>query len=258
MQTLPEDVLSKFDALLKERAIPAFAHNNYRKWLRYFHDFRIKYAPPDSRSDQVRLFAEKLRSKNQTPEQIEQAVEAVSLFFALVKKEGAATTVNSTPPVPAPHHATENSLAQPASSSTLRSKPEMICEPPASSSSAPAATRLHGGKQYDEWRCLKKTEFPAWDKVLENLAAEIKLRHYSRNTLTHCGLDPQVPELPEKQGAGDAVSVGGEGLPYVSGGELQGILKSPEPGVHRLAVSVPAMLFTRILELTKTSPARKN
>jgi len=29
-------------------------------------------------------------------------------------------------------------------------------------------------------------------------------------------------------------------VPYLSGGELQGVLKSPEPGIQRLAVSVPA------------------
>jgi site-specific recombinase XerD len=49
----------------------------------------------------------------------------------------------------------------------------------------PITPHRRGGKQYDEWRCLKKTESPAWDRVIEQLAAEIKLRHYSRNTLKH-------------------------------------------------------------------------
>lgn len=57
----------------------------------------------------------------------------------------------------------------------------MVCEPPASSS--PCPPRLRGGKHFDEWRCLRKTESPAWDKVIADLAAEIKVRHYSRNTL---------------------------------------------------------------------------
>ena len=57
----------------------------------------------------------------------------------------------------------------------------MVCEPPASSS--PAPPRRRGGKQYDEWRCLIKTGSPAWDKVIADLADEIKLQHLSRNTL---------------------------------------------------------------------------
>jgi site-specific recombinase XerD len=33
---------------------------------------------------------------------------------------------------------------------------------------------------YNEWRCLEKSGSPAWDKIIDNLAAEIKMRHYSR------------------------------------------------------------------------------
>jgi integrase len=40
-----------------------------------------------------------------------------------------------------------------------------------------------GGKRYNEWRCLEKSKSPAWDQAIEILAAEIKVRHYSRKTL---------------------------------------------------------------------------
>jgi integron integrase len=39
------------------------------------------------------------------------------------------------------------------------------------------------GRKYDEWWCLNKTKSPAWDGIIEKLAAEIKTRHYSRKTL---------------------------------------------------------------------------
>ena len=39
------------------------------------------------------------------------------------------------------------------------------------------------GSRFNEWRCLKKSESPAWDKIIADLAAEIKTRHYSRKTL---------------------------------------------------------------------------
>jgi len=51
MQPIPEFFLAQFDAILKQRNIPVDAHSDYRKWLRYFLDFRAKHSPPDSRSD---------------------------------------------------------------------------------------------------------------------------------------------------------------------------------------------------------------
>ena len=180
MQLIPTNVLVQFDAILKRRNIPVDAHNDYRKWLRYFLDFRAKHSLPDSRSEQVRLFAEKLRSKKQTAVQQAQAADAVSLFFALQKgnKSIAGTAVKQAVPVAA----LPQSGPQAHTSASTNSN-NMVCEPPVSS--IPFAPRRRGGKQYDEWRCLKKTESPAWDKIIEQLAAEIKLRHYSRNTLKH-------------------------------------------------------------------------
>ena len=40
-----------------------------------------------------------------------------------------------------------------------------------------------GGKRFNEWRCLEKSKSLAWDQAIEKLAAEIKIRHYSRKTL---------------------------------------------------------------------------
>jgi integron integrase len=59
---------------------------------------------------------------------------------------------------------------------------EMVCEPP---NAGRFTDPIRPGRRYDEWRCLRKTDFPAWDSVIEQLAAEIKIRHYSRNTLKH-------------------------------------------------------------------------
>jgi hypothetical protein len=81
MLPIPQDVLAKFDAILRERAVPAPFHADYRKWLRYFLDFRSKYPLPEPRSEQVRLFIRKLQEKKQSPEQQRQAVHALSLFF---------------------------------------------------------------------------------------------------------------------------------------------------------------------------------
>jgi len=178
MEPISKDILAKYDDILKQRNVPLAAHNDYRKWLRYFIDFCAKYQPPDSKSEQVKLFIEKLRSKKQPMEQQEQAARAVSLFFALQKgNTSISLTVakQTTPGVSLPQS------AQQANAAVSTNANNLVCEPPASSS--PCPPRLRGGKHYDEWRCLNKTESPDWDKLIEKLAAEIKLRHYSRNTL---------------------------------------------------------------------------
>jgi hypothetical protein len=81
MLPIPENISDQFDKVLKQRAVVEALHPHYRKWLRYFLDFSRKYSPPEAKSEQVRLFIEKLKSKKQTPQQCTQAAHAISLFF---------------------------------------------------------------------------------------------------------------------------------------------------------------------------------
>ncbi len=98
MQLIPADIWEQYSAVLKKRAVPVSRHSDYRKWLRYYLDFRSKYPLPDSKSEHVRLFIEKLKKKNQTPEQQKQAAHAISLYFASQNVETSeAATTPSTP-----------------------------------------------------------------------------------------------------------------------------------------------------------------
>ena len=64
MEHIPDDILKQFNAVLEQTAVPSsLLRDDYGKWLRYYLDFRVKYPPPDPKSEQVRLFIEKLRSK---------------------------------------------------------------------------------------------------------------------------------------------------------------------------------------------------
>ena len=92
MLPIPEDILKPFDAIMGTKAIPNPLRADYRKWLMYYLDFRFKYPPPDLRSEQVRLFIEKLRSKNQPQKKLEQAAHALSLFFATQPRKKQAVT----------------------------------------------------------------------------------------------------------------------------------------------------------------------
>lgn len=81
MQQIPDNILAHYEADLKTRAVPISRHVEYRKWLRYYLDFRSKYPLPGSKSGQVRAFIDKLRERNQSHEQQKQAAHAASLFF---------------------------------------------------------------------------------------------------------------------------------------------------------------------------------
>lgn len=177
MRPIPDDILGKFNETLNNRKIPPYFRADYRKWLLYFLDFRSNYPLPDSPSDQVRLFADKLRSKAQSQMQVNQAADAVSLFFRCTrqKKSQAASSEDRAPSPPDAPHQTNQTPDQRESG--------MICEPPGAPT--PNVRRRKGGKQFDEWRCLRKSESPVWDTVIARLADEIKTMHYSRETLKH-------------------------------------------------------------------------
>ena len=179
MQTVAPDILSRFDAVLKLRVVPLGLWNEYRKWLRYFVDFRTKYPLPVEKSAQVRLFSEKLRSKGQTAAQIEQAADAVSLFFASEREVPAGSppsVVQKRPGVSCNQRAADYRAPSGRES-------RMVCEPP--SPSIPAVFSNWRGRRYDEWRCLRKSGSAAWDRIIVGLAGEIRTRHYSRKTLQH-------------------------------------------------------------------------
>ncbi len=93
MRTLPPEILARFDDILKVRDVPLFHRPAYRKWVRYFYYFQAKYPLPGERSVQVRMFSEKLRSKGQAEGQVEQAADAISLFFACQLKQQASPSV---------------------------------------------------------------------------------------------------------------------------------------------------------------------
>ena len=57
MLPIPAPILARFEAILEKRAITPDHRADYKKWLRYFLDFCIKYPVPAARPEQVRLFS---------------------------------------------------------------------------------------------------------------------------------------------------------------------------------------------------------
>ena len=178
MQPIPEDILNQFGAVLTQKAVPSSLHDEYRKWLRYYLDFRVKYPPPDIKSEQVRLFIEKMRSKGKAGKDLHHAAHALSLFFSLQSRRTQAALsaerereAFSVGPVDGQKWSTGEN--RPLERTTGGDIAQAVI---VSLASRP-------GRKYDEWWCLNKTKSPAWDAIIEKLAEDIKTRHYSRKTL---------------------------------------------------------------------------
>ena len=201
MLAIPENVLARFNEVLyrkgisfvradkllysalKQRAVHETVHVYYRKWLRYFLDFCEKHPPPANKSEQVRLFIEKLKSKNQPPQQCSQAAHAVSLYFESQKPRPSAPSTDRK----SKNHQSANLPDSPPKNLCSTNAPPIIDKPPvipaATVTTPPPLLTSPGGRRYNEWRCLEKTQSPGWDQVIDLLTAEIKVRHYSRKTL---------------------------------------------------------------------------
>ncbi len=164
MFAVPTSVVSEFVAVLKNNDVPLDQFDHYKKWLRYFIDFCTKYPDADSVTQQVESFLEKLKSKNQSEIQCLQAARAVSIYLEI---QGSPV---STPQV----------------KETTEEYETSCCRQPADIPQYPRVSR--GSSHYCRAGYREKSASPEWDEVLAKLAAEIKVRHYSRKTLKTYGL----------------------------------------------------------------------
>ena len=168
MLNIPDNILVQYEAILKKKVSDVSDHRQYKKWLRYFMDFCDKHHVAGPESERVRLFVEKLREKKQSTEQQKQAAYAVSLYFEIQRKLD-----YETPPVRI-NTKTASSSIQPPPVNPLPKFYEKreILQTVVSSVSEPQQSKY-----------VVKSDSPEWDKVIAELASEIKTRHYSPKTL---------------------------------------------------------------------------
>ena len=169
MIPVPYSVMNGYVAILASREIPPSYIEYYKKWLRYFYDFSANYLEMNDKPEKVKLFLEKLRSRKQTPAQCQQAAHAISLYFEMQSLEMQQI----------------KSVAEPDKEKNLLlehlSSPALSAE--ASAQTAPIPAFKQRQSQYSEAGYQEKSTSPEWDTVLEAMATEIKVRHYSRKTL---------------------------------------------------------------------------
>ncbi len=162
MLRIPNVIFEGYVAQLRNKRVPPARFAEYRNWLHYFLDFCDKYPVPADKAEKVRLFCEKLKEKNQTDEQRKHAAHAVSLYFEM--PENRVTTLTAASPASPDHMTSQESYYV--------------------SKAAPRYSIYASRKsQYTDAGYQEKSASPEWDKVLETMAAEIKVRHYSRKTL---------------------------------------------------------------------------
>lgn len=168
MIPVPHSVMNDYCALLGHREIPPANIEHYKKWLRYFYDFYAKYLDTDDKPEKVKLFLDKLRSKNQTPVQCQQAAHAISLYFEMQSLER-----QPQKPADVPH-------SEPHPIAEQKTAPQVFNEAFAPSAKTDFKSRQ---AQYSVAGYQEKSSSPEWDELIEKLADEIKVRHYSRKTL---------------------------------------------------------------------------
>ncbi len=83
MKQIPSELSVLYDTHLNNKAIPKRAHFYYRKWLRYYLDFCLKYRYQNLNKKSLANFIKKLKEKRQTDQQLKQAFHAISLFYEL-------------------------------------------------------------------------------------------------------------------------------------------------------------------------------
>lgn len=178
MLAVPSITINQYHAVLKSQEIATLCFTDYTKWLRYFLDFCAKYPESDPKPDHVQMFLGKLQEKKQTDAQCRQAAHAVSLYFEML--EQAVPKVSCQPieeagrgELPVIHEPGVQWMAQ-----------ENPAAAPASAQYAEGSLRV---SQYCEAGYQEISDSPEWDAVLAKMAAEIKVRHYSRKTLKTYG-----------------------------------------------------------------------
>lgn len=169
MIPVPYSVMNDYVALLRVREIPPAQVEHYKKWLRYFYDFSANNLDQGDKPEKVKLFLEKLRSKNQSPLQRQQAAHAVTLCFEMQSLERLA------------EKSTEGPSSEPYQITEQESALQVFNEPLAPS--APFTTFKPRQSQYSVAGYQEKSSSPEWDELINKLADEIKVRHYSRKTL---------------------------------------------------------------------------
>jgi len=87
MLAIPLSLQSKFEAYLRNKTISGNLQWQYKKWLRYYLDYCMKYQCSPLDKSSLPRYISKLHEKKQTAQQQEQAAEAIKLYYEVISKD---------------------------------------------------------------------------------------------------------------------------------------------------------------------------
>lgn len=199
MIDLPADLIANYDRKLTKGKVPEAYRNYYCKWLRFYLDFCQKYGLSPSDPKSLPPFLEKLATKEQSPTYQRQANHSVILYLELVEEQAEAlsSAMPSQPPLPGGvesiRKAPEPVPALPVTIATgnVQVPPAIVVaearmsDPPTTQPGQQADTGTKGTPEPLPSVAPVKTisAIDQWHKAVTDLAAEIKVRHYSPKTL---------------------------------------------------------------------------
>ncbi len=196
MINIPQNIINSFDDLLIKRSIEQQYHRHYKKWLRYYLDFCWKYNHQDVDKTTLPYYIKKLQEKNQNQYMQNQAAHAISLYYEL-------TEMNNC----------KNQKVEPMKESfqklTVGDKRKEFQkigyvkdleskDTNNSNNEAPGSLQIREPVKISPTNEIKNKQqrtittkksanrnpnFEKWSKALDDLTAEIRVRHYSRKTL---------------------------------------------------------------------------
>ena len=181
MLPVPKDLLTIFRDRLIEKPIPSRYHSHYLKWLRFYLDFCLKYNHPKSDQKSLSYFLQKLREKKQQEFQIEQATQAISLYYEIINLPSEAAQIKPRQQKNTTHH-TQNLSAK---AESKRKLPEYASKKPTPVSSGNSPHRNSGvvsepGTSFKSGKSIKPS---SWVSAYDDLESAIKVKHYSPKTL---------------------------------------------------------------------------
>lgn len=189
MIDIPVNIGARYEQKLAQEKVPLAYLGFYNKWMRFFWDFCHKYGHKTAEPESLPLFIEKLKAKKQSAAYQRQAHHAVYLYQEMLNEETKASTAKSRATIEGlPLLVSEAATTDVSVVSQLH--PEFPTSPagdkegfPASGNDTLKTLQRPNITRHNEWLCLEKTGSQEWDKLIDDLAAEIKMRHYSPKTL---------------------------------------------------------------------------
>jgi len=181
MNNISQNLLKSYTLFLNKRGVSAGQHKDYQKWLRYYLDFCGKYNHPASNIESHDKFILKLKQKNQTLAQQKQASDAIFLYYDYINiKVGKASDNNITltnNPAIILNSSQDNIISNRQVNMPVVAAPDIL------------QNSNQNNIKYVDNPCEFRTDeifltpTEDWNRIFENLKAEIKIRHYSPKTL---------------------------------------------------------------------------